>query len=219
MMIHAYAETYLSDAMKNLGEAFDYAVNDCHIDIDEFMSLFISTRYAESFESGNPKIVSGLSGTELVMEILNKARKGIEFPIGKEEYDYSPEYWAGWILAYYQWETDRAFKDIHSYVSMKEIVKMYYPLHEAPEEKFVESLNALIKGKETPTRLQIRRKRSGLSQRELAEKSGVNIRTLQQYELGAKKINKASVKAILSLAKVLGCGIEDILEYEDKQRL
>ena len=35
-MIPAYAEEYLNDAQENLGEAFDYAVNACDIDINDF---------------------------------------------------------------------------------------------------------------------------------------------------------------------------------------
>ena len=57
------------------------------------------------------------------------------------------------------------------------------------------------------------RKKCGYSQRELAEKSGVNLRTLQQYELKTKDIGKASVRTVMALANVLGCRIEDLLEY------
>lgn len=35
-MTHAYDEQYLSDAMNNLGEMMDYAVNTCHFEINEF---------------------------------------------------------------------------------------------------------------------------------------------------------------------------------------
>ena len=41
-MIHAYSEEYLSDAMKNLGEAVDYAVNYCQTEMQVFFDLFIS---------------------------------------------------------------------------------------------------------------------------------------------------------------------------------
>ncbi|MBQ1628436.1 MAG: helix-turn-helix transcriptional regulator, partial [Treponema sp.] len=37
---------------------------------------------------------------------------------------------------------------------------------------------------------------AGLTQKELSELSGVNLRTLQQYETGAKDINMASGKSI-----------------------
>lgn len=211
-MIHAYDEKYLGDAMKNLGEAFDYAVNACGIEPDPFMELFIASGYAERFGKGEPKVVSGLSGTELVMEVMERSGLSRTFPAPKIEYDYLAEYWCGWILAYYQWTTAKSFRDIHENLSMEEIGKLYGTLHEASEEKFVDTANEIIARKKTATILQRRRKNCGYSQRELAERSGVNLRTLQQYELGAKDIGKASVSTVIALAKVLGCQVEDIME-------
>lgn len=212
-MTHAYAEGYLSDAMYNLGEAFDYAVNACSLGVDEFMDLFIASGYSDSFGKGNPKYVSGLSGTELVMEIIGKSGMQMSFPEQQTEYDCSPEYWCGWILAYYQWVTSRSFKDIHDSISMQEIRKLYGTLHEAAEEKFVDTVNSFIRKKNAPAKLQQQRKLCGYSQKELAEKSGVNLRTLQQYELKTKDISKASVQSVLALANVLGCRVEDLMEY------
>ena len=207
-MTHAYAESYLNDAMENLGEAFDYAVNACMIDIETFMGLFISSGYANLFGKGVPKVVSGLSGTELVMEVVNKAGTFYSFPKPQVEYDYSPEYWCGWILAYYQWKTGRTFKDIEVNLSVTEILKMYPTLHEASEDKFVDTANAIILRRNNTTRLQRQRKQCGLTQKELSEKSGVKLRTVQQYEMKAKDINKAAVSTVLALSTVLGCRIE-----------
>lgn len=211
-MIRAYDEKYLEDAMENLGEAFDYAVNACDMELDAFMELFIASGYAERFGKGEPKMVAGLSGTELAMEVMEKAGLGRAFPAPRIEYDCSAEYWCGWILAYYQWTTSKSFRDISEDISMQEIDKMYGTMHEASEEKFVDTVNEMIARKKTTTALQRRRKNYGYSQRELAEKSGVNLRTLQQYELGAKDIGKASVSTVIALAKVLGCKVEDIME-------
>ena len=61
-------------------------------------------------------------------------------------------------------------------------------------------------------RLQDRRRRLGLSQKELAAISGVNLRTLQQYETGAKDINKASAAKVAALSKALFCRGLQILE-------
>lgn len=52
----------------------------------------------------------------------------------------------------------------------------------------------------------------GCSQRELAEISGVSLRSIQMYEQRQKDINKAQSDAIYRLAKVLGCTMEDLLE-------
>lgn len=211
--MHAYDSIYLDDAMRNLGEAVDYAVNACKITPDEFMNLFIASRLAEQFGKGNPKYVAGMSGTELVMETVIVSGKKMTFPPAKVEYDCSPEYWCGWIIAYYQWATGRPFRDIHSRFSMQEILKLYPTLHEADEEKAVDTLNNMIKTSIQPAKLQQQRKRCGYTQKRLAEISGVNLRTLQQYELKAKEIDKASVQTVLALSNALGCGIEDIIEY------
>ena len=56
-MIHAYDEQYLYDAMRNLGEAFDFAWTVCRIELDTFLSMMISSG-AALFEQGTPKYVS-----------------------------------------------------------------------------------------------------------------------------------------------------------------
>ncbi|MCD8151840.1 MAG: transcriptional regulator [Clostridiales bacterium] len=159
-MTHAYAEEYLNDAMQNLGEAFDYAANACKIEIETFMQYFITGKYAEQFGKGNPKIISGMSGTELAIHIISESGKNINFPEAQTVYDYSAEYWCGWILAYYQWHTARSFKNIYDYISMAEVHKLYPTLHEAPEDKFVDTVNAIISGKIGTTALQAQRKKN-----------------------------------------------------------
>ena len=210
-MIHAYDNQYLDDAMRCLGEAMDYATNSCQVNMDSFLELFIGSGYAEQFAAGVPKYVSGVSGTELVMDVLTKSGTDMD------DYEYSPQYWCGWILAYYQWYTGRSFKEIAKHITMQEIEKLYPTLHEASVEKFVDIVNRMIRRKNPPTRLQAQRKISGYSQRELAEKVGVNLRTLQQYEIRAKDINKAAGATLLALAKVLGCRVEDLLEYDSSE--
>ena len=49
------------------------------------------------------------------------------------------EYGAGWALAYYQWLTRRSFAFMHRKgLGIKEVIAMYYPLHEADISKFVD---------------------------------------------------------------------------------
>ena len=211
-MKQAYNEIYLEDAMENMGEMVDYAVNVCHMDIEEFWQLFLSSGLADEFGKGSPKVVSGTSGTEMVYQVFEKAGlPEIEYPI-QIEYNRSREYWSGWILAYYQWVTGKRFQDIYKGLPMEEIQRLYPTLHEASEEKFVEVANHLIEANTKSTKLQKLRKNSGYSQRELAERSGVNKRMIQQYEIGAKDINKAAGETLLALARVLSCEIEDLLE-------
>ena len=212
MMTHAYDEMYLDDAMGNLGEAFDYAANILKIPMDEFLDMFVVSGISEQFARGVPKYVSGLSGTELVCEVLNRIETADIFPKPQTEYSCSAEYWCGWILAYYQWYTGKSFKEIKSYLPMSEIYKLYPTLHEASEEKFVDVANSILERKKQPSKLQRVRKSVGLSQKELSKKSGVTLRMIQQYEQRAKDINKATASNLFSLAQTLGCNAADLLE-------
>lgn len=55
------------------------------------------------------------------------------------------------------------------------------------------------------------RKQRNLTQKELARRSGVNFRSLQDYEQGHKKLTSASGDILLRLSTVLGCTTEELL--------
>lgn len=55
------------------------------------------------------------------------------------------------------------------------------------------------------------RKDRHLTQKELAMKSGVNFRSLQDYEQGHKKLTSANGEILLRLSTVLGCTTEDLI--------
>lgn len=211
-MIHSYSELYLSDAMVTLAEAFDYAVNDAGLSLSEFMDRFISSGISAGFERGSPRFVCGLSGIELVMMAMEKSGWSEEFPKPGPHYEASPEYWCGHILAYYQWRSGLSFRDIRDYIGMDRLLALYPTMHEASEERAMDALNSIFRQNKPKSKLQSLRKLWGFSQSELSEKSGVNLRTLQQYESGAKDINKAAGKTLLALSKCLRCRIEDLLE-------
>ena len=62
-------------------------------------------------------------------------------------------------------------------------------------------------------KLKIMRTGAGLSQRQLSELSGVNLRTIQDYESnGGQLVDRANLRTLLNLVKVLCCNIKDILE-------
>lgn len=54
---------------------------------------------------------------------------------------------------------------------------------------------------------------AGYTQSGLAEQSGLNIKTLQSYEIRGKNINRAAAESLMMLARTLGCRIEDLMEY------
>lgn len=212
MEMRAYSEDYLRLAQRILGDMLDYAVNICDMNADDYFEMFAISNAAEQFERGNPKYVAGMTGCELVKEILWTSRHSV-LDIPDEMYlDKSPEYWAGWALAYYQWYTAKSFLRIHEAVSLEEILYMYPTLHEADIMKFVEIMDEKVKAFYADTNLKRIRVHAGLSQRELSELSGVPVRQIQLFEQRQRDINKTQAMNIWKLSRVLGCEIEDLLE-------
>lgn len=52
---------------------------------------------------------------------------------------------------------------------------------------------------------------SEMSQKELAEKSGVNIRQIQRYESDTSDIGNMTLRNALSIASALECDVKDLL--------
>lgn len=63
--------------------------------------------------------------------------------------------------------------------------------------------------------LQRIRKAAGLTQQQLADAAGLNVRMLQYYEQGYKDINGAAALTVYRLAQALGCQVQDLLELDD----
>ena len=211
-MTHAYSELYLSDAKKNLSTMFDYMVHDCEFDIDWVVELFLNSGYAKQFEKGSPAVVGGMSGVELarrIVEMIYKKELEIE---AVQPMDKSQEYWAGWALADYQWYSGYRFSDIFEKVKMSDIVNMYHPYHEMSIEHFYEAMDKRMQQEWHETKLKRIREAAGLSQSELAEKSGVSLRSIQMYEQRNNDIDKAQGHTLYKLSVALGCDIEDLLE-------
>ncbi|MBQ5552162.1 MAG: helix-turn-helix transcriptional regulator [Erysipelotrichaceae bacterium] len=217
-MRRAYNEMYLEDAMRNLGTAFDFAKHSYHIEMDDFYMFFVNSGIAGQFENGVPKYVSGISGIEIVLEVLN-GRENIRYEKDYISYDYSCEYWCGWILAYFQWYYSINFDDLAYYLKMKDLERLYNILHETSEIKAVEVISAHIRNKNLISRLKYHRLKNDLSQKELSEESGVSLRMIQQYEQRKKDINMASTSSLYFLARVLNCQIENLMEWDFKDEI
>lgn len=213
-MIHAYNHYYLEDAMNNVGNMLDCAVNAAHCDISVFFEMFLASGVASQIQIGNPRFVSGLSGVELCQKVFEKSS---DFDI--EEIDYQPfertkEFWAGWSLAYYQWFKAKSFLYIQrNGLDINRIVEMYPTLHEADLSKFVETADNIIESYlvERPNVLKTIRKQAKLTQQRLAEISGVTLRMIQAYEQGDQDIRKAEAQTVFALSKALGCSPETII--------
>ena len=213
-MTNAYSELYLDDAMQNLGDMVEYAVCDCGYDPDEFFGWFISSGIASKFEKGNPKYITGMSGFELAEAVLKATN--IALPgVAPSHPDFKGrEYWAGWIFAYYQWQSGRRFEDIVADGLTLSTVFSMYIHHEADNSKFVESADAIIRrNKEArKSKLHTIRKARGFTQQQLSEAAGVALRMVQLYEQKQNGLSKAQAGVVISLAKALGCEVEDLID-------
>ena len=211
-MMHAYQEIYLSNAQATLGDAFDYAVNICHIPGSDFAKLFAASSVSKRMENGEPAYLAGKSGIDIVLEVLAETTGKSMQSKTMEHMGRSKEYWIGWAIAYYQWHSGRKYSEIFKVLPFDDLEKLYYTLHEADVSKFADIAEEQMREAFPETNLKRIRTVYGCTQAELAQRSGVSLRSIQMYEQRNKDINKASAEAVHNLAKALGCTVEDLLE-------
>ena len=212
MTIHAYQETYLNKAQSSLGEAFDYAINTCGIQGEDFLKLFTTSSVSKRIENGEPAFISGKSGIEIASDIVYETTRKILDKEPKMNTGRSREYWIGWVISYYQWLSGRSFSDIFRVISFKDLQHMYSTLHEADISKFTDIADERIKEYFVDTNLKRFRTLYNITQAELSKRSGVSLRSIQMYEQRNKDINKASAETLHRLSRILGCTMEDLLE-------
>lgn len=140
-MTHAYIEPYLKDVMRNLGVMSHFCINEYGLSPERFSVLFANCHVAEQISKGNPRFLSGISGKEMAVMLLeSSAEEGVK-SVCSNIYHISPEYWAGWVLAYYQWYTSKTFCQMYADgQTYDKVLKMYNPMHEADLAKVVEAM-------------------------------------------------------------------------------
>lgn len=211
-MIRAYDEIYLERARSVMAHMLDYAVYGLESDLSGFFEHFLVSDLCSKFERGEASIIAGKSGREIAFEVLRLDPADDD---SREEYvvmHRSPEYWLGWSLAYYQWHSGLGFSEIVKCIPIKDIRDMYFKYHEMDIRHFAERMDEICHMQRMETRLKTYRTLIGLSQRELAEKTDIPVRTIQQYEQRQKNINKAQAAYLIKLSKALFCEPEDLLE-------
>lgn len=216
-MIHAFNNAYLDDAQILLANAFDYALIDCQFEPTFFEKAFSLSKTVREYERGNPNIISGRGAVEFIKDIFSPILPEFIFPKASFSQDRSAAYWAGWSLAYYQWETAKSFKDIFLHVPLLDVLSMYKLHHEMDISNFVEDMNERYNSVVFDTKLKKIREARGLSQIQLAKLAGVNKRSIQLYEQRVNDIDKAQSQTLYKISRILGCSIEDLLENPEQE--
>jgi len=190
----------------------DYAVNDCGLDGDQYLHMFISSGLAQQFEHGNPRVIAGMSGVEIAAQTILSAT-GLAPEAEPAYIDYrTEEFWGGWALAHYQWYSSRSFAAILRFMPFALLLDMYLPLHEADITKLYAAADEIYALTLPRTNLRQLRELAGLSQSELSAEANVSLRSIQMYEQRNKDINKAQTITVLKLARTLGCEVENLVE-------
>ncbi|MBQ9699217.1 MAG: helix-turn-helix transcriptional regulator [Lachnospiraceae bacterium] len=211
-MMHAYDKMYLEKGRNALARMLDFAVYQLKYDIDTYVDMFIASGISRRFEHGDVSLIVGKSGVEITYEVLYESLGGVERVYVEYTANRSPEYWAGWALAYYQWLKGLSFADIVKVVPLSRIVSMYPTYHEMDIRQFVDKMDEMCEQHTFDTKLKQRRKLADMSQSQLSEATGVSVRTIQQYEQRQKDVSKANVSTLAKFARALYCDITDLID-------
>lgn len=203
-------DEYIGGMKGTFGAMFDYVVNHCNLDGDDFLDMMICSGIANQIEHTNPKYVAGRSGIELARDVAEEMNYDLKENNREMSTDLrSADYWCGWALIQYQNYSGFRFKRIHRLIKYKDLLKLYPKYHQMDITKLYDYLDDLSEKEKNSLKKQ--REFVGMSQSELAVKSGTSLRTLQAYEQGVKDIRKAQVKTVRKLAESMGCEMDDII--------
>lgn len=211
-MMYAYDKTYLDKSRKALARMLDFAVYDLNYNLVEFWQLFLKSDISKKFGYGDFTLLVGKSGVELTYDVLESNEIRFERVEPRYSLQRSEEYWTGWALAYYQWDTSLSFSQIQKAIPIQDIVALYDPYHEMDIRQFCDKMNELYKEAMPFTNLKRIRLEAGLTQNELSKLSGISMRSIQQYEQRQKDINNAKAETLIILARALYCDAEDLIE-------
>lgn len=212
-MTNAYDKSYLPRAQKTLGRMLDFACHGLSYPAADFWRLFLQSNVAAAFGDGESRLLAGMSGIELAYEVLDRCGIKHRRPADPVCADAkSPEYWAAWALAQYQWLRGLAFTEIESFAPIDDVIGMYRPYHEMDISQFTDKLDHLYRNAHPESNLKRLRTQAHLSQSELADFANISIRTIQELEQGRKDINKAQIDTLLPMATALHVPVESLLE-------
>lgn len=133
----ACQERYRHKTQDLLSDAFDYAVNVFHFSGDDFVHLFLRSSACSRLERKDITYILGRSGIEMALDIIEETTGEVLDVDPQPRYFRTREYWVGWALAYYKWQSKWTYQEIFSKVPFSVLREMYNPLHEADISKFI----------------------------------------------------------------------------------
>ena len=222
----AYNRSYLENVKSNLGAMLDCGINTLEFGPRDFYNMFLDSDMSDKINRGDAYSICTLGGVELAEYVVCFAMSNSKYIHVKKASDpafnqhlndaiinvNSKEYWAGTVIAEYAWEKNMSYQELDGYISVEEVIALYKDFANADSLVINIRLDEMLNAKKKVAKLKLRREMLGLSQSELAQQSGIPLRTLQQYEQRRKNINNAKAVYLVDLASVLRCEVRDLIE-------
>lgn len=197
----------------NMGEMIEYVSEACHEDVNDYFKMMALSSLLEKWERKDPVLYYGMSGTEVARKVFRSV--GVlrdDYPDAVVRMVSGVGDWVGMLLEHISITKNLSIYDIISRVNFEEVSGYYPKYYMSSVEEAAAEIERVYIGSDSGSVIQRLRKERGLSQKELAQLAGVNLRTLQQYEIRAKDLKKASSEKVINLAGVLRTRPESLLE-------
>ncbi len=222
----AYNINYLENVQSNIGAMLDVGVNTLEFGMRDFYNMFLSSDMSNRLNRGDCYTICTLGGVELAEYVVCYAMNNSKYIHVRKASDpaynqqlsdaiinvNSPEYWTGKVLVGYAHEKNISYDELDRLIPIEDIYGVYNDFKDADKLMINIRLDDMMKVATKNSKIKVRRELMGLSQAELADRSGVPVRTLQQYEQKRKNINNAKVTYVVNLAIALRCDVRDLME-------
>lgn len=210
-MLMAYPQCYIDDFSDTFGYMFQYVSEDCGIDTDDFFDWLIVSKVARQIQLGNPKYVAGMSGPDIAREVFIKTF-GREFDVEPKYHTVQGvDFWSGSMICYYAWQSGMSFAQLRSYGIKPSVINKMYIQNRNNKGQFVADVMGIVEKNKSSSALAYFRKMMNMTQKELAESSGVPLRMIQLYEQGQNDLAHAKAEYVLKLANTLKCTVAQLL--------
>ncbi|MDD3477545.1 MAG: helix-turn-helix transcriptional regulator [Candidatus Izemoplasmatales bacterium] len=210
MMMFEYPKSDFDVFQRHFAEAMEFAIVDIQLDFDTFIPLFLTSQIGQDFVSGSPYAVFGMSGIELALRFYHEIYGAYWSDEIQVQDTRSEFYWLGWMMCEITRWFSISLDRVPQIFPMEALLEMYHPFHEMDTSSMMLSLSEKLRSSET--QLAKFRHHCHLTQEQLAQQSGVHLRSIQMYEQRHNDISKAQGISLSRMSKVLHCRIEDLLE-------
>ena len=147
-----YDKWWLSKDMDNMGYLFEYCDDYCEklynvkIDKNKLLKAFMTSRFREEMENGQPKFLSQAAYDSLKQWISVDYDDNLDGFIGTphNEYIKNQYYWIGWMYAYIHFSSGLSSKTIVDILPIEKMIEHYHLGHEMSKEVYYKRIESSL---------------------------------------------------------------------------